>query len=148
MKVKECMCNNVYSCTPETTVYDVAKLMQTNHVGCIPICDEQKNMVGLVTDRDLVLRCIASNKDVKQTPVSDIMTTEICACTPDDDMTNAQSKMGSNQIRRLPVIDNGTIVGMLTLGDIAKNDIELGQEEVSDTINSICEDQIENKNAE
>lgn len=150
MKVKECMCNQVFSCSPSTTVYDVAKLMQTNHVGCIPVCDNENCMVGLITDRDLVLRCIATNKDTKQTPVSDIMTTNVCTCKPDDDMTNAQSKMGSEQIRRLPVLDNnGQVVGILTMGNIAQNDLELGQQQVSDTINSICEDCDEdNKNAE
>lgn len=149
MKVKDCMCNNVYSCTPGTTVYDAAKIMQTNHVGCVPVCDDQNSMVGLITDRDLVLRCIACDKDPKETPISDIMTTDVCTCKPDDEMTNAQSKMGNEQIRRLPVVDNGKVVGMLTLGDLAKNDMELGQEEVSDTINSICEETGEDdKNAE
>lgn len=149
MKVKECMCNQVFSCSPSTTVYDVAKMMQTNHVGCIPVCDNENCMVGVVTDRDLVLRCIANDKSAKETPISDIMTTNVCTCKPDDDMTNAQSKMGSEQIRRLPVVDNGQVVGILTMGNIAQNDLELGQQQVSDTINSICEDCDEdNKNAE
>lgn len=149
MKVKECMCNEVFSCSPSTSVYDVAKLMQTNHVGCIPVCDNEDCMVGVVTDRDLVLRCIANDKNAKDTPVSDIMTTKVCTCNPDDEMTNAQSKMGNEQIRRLPVVNNqGKVIGMLTLGDIAQNDMELGQDEVSDTINSICDCQGENKNAE
>ena len=148
MKVKECMCNKVFSCTPSTTVYDVAKLMQQNHVGCIPVCDNQKCMVGIITDRDLVLRGIASNKDAKQTPVSEIMTTNVCTCQPNDDMQQAQNKMGQEQIRRLPVIENGQVVGMLTMGNLAQNDLDLGQQQVSDTFNSICEDDDENKNAE
>ncbi|MBR3163095.1 MAG: CBS domain-containing protein [Clostridia bacterium] len=149
MKVKECMCNEVFSCSPSTTVYDAAKIMQTKHVGCIPVCDNQNCMIGVITDRDLVLRCIANDKNAKDTPISDIMTTNVWTCKPDDEMTNAQSKMGNEQIRRLPVVDNnGKVVGMLTLGDLAKNDMELGQDEVSDTINSICECNEENKNAE
>ena len=149
MKVKECMCNEVFSCTPSTTVYDAAKLMQTNHIGCIPVCDNENCMVGVITDRDLVLRCIADDKNAKDTPVSDIMTTNVWTCKPDDEMTNAQSKMGSEQIRRLPVVDNqGKVIGMLTLGDLAKNDMELGQDEVSDTINCICDCVGENKNAQ
>lgn len=148
MKVKECMCNKVFSCSPSTTVYDAAKLMQANHVGCIPVCDQEDCMVGMITDRDIVLRCIASDKDVKQTPLSEVMTTDVCTCSPEDDMTNAQGKMAKEQIRRLPVIENGKVVGMLTMGDLAKNDIELGQEDVSDTINNICDPVGENKNAE
>lgn len=149
MKVKECMCNEVFSCTPSTTVYDAAKLMQTNHIGCIPVCDNENYMVGVITDRDLVLRCIANDKNAKETPVSDVMTTNVCTCKPDDEMTKAQSKMGNEQIRRLPVVDNqGKVIGMLTLGDLAKNDMEIGQDEVSNTMNSICECEEENKNAE
>ena len=148
MKVKECMCNKVFSCTPSTTVYDAAKLMQQNHVGCIPVCDSQKCMVGIITDRDLVLRGIANNKDAKQTPVREIMTTNVCTTQPNVDMQQAQNKMGQEQIRRLPVIENGQVVGMLTMGNLAQNDLDLGQQQVSDTFNSICEDDDENKNAE
>lgn len=149
MKVKECMCNKVFSCTPSTTVYDAAKIMQTNHVGCIPVCDNENCMVGVITDRDVVLRCIASDKNVKDTSVSEIMTTNVWTCKPEDEISNAQRKMGSEQIRRLPVVNNeGKVIGMLTLGDLAKNDLEIGPEEVSDTINSICECSDENKNAE
>ena len=148
MKVKDCMCNKVCSCTPSTTVYDVAKLMQQNHIGCVPVCDNQNCMVGIVTDRDLVLRGIANDKNIKQTPISEIMTTNVCACKPEDDMQQAQNKMGNEQIRRLPVIENGQIVGMLTMGNLAQNDLELGQQQVSDTFNSICDDDEENKNAE
>ena len=149
VKVKECMCNQVFSCSPSSSVYNVAKLMQTNHIGCVPVCDAQNCMVGVVTDRDLVLRCIANDKDIKQTPISEIMTTNVCTCNQNDDMENAQNKMGSEQIRRLPVLNNeGKVVGMLTMGNLAQNDLELGQQEVSDTINSICDDDDENKNAE
>ncbi len=149
MKVKECMCNEVFSCSPSTTVYDAAKIMQNNHIGCVPVCDNENCMVGIITDRDLVLRCIASDKNVKETPVSDVMTTNVWTCKQDDEITNAQSKMGNEQIRRLPVVDNeGKVIGMLTIGDLAKNDMEIGQDEVSDTINSICECGSEKKNAE
>lgn len=148
MKVKECMCHNVFSCSPSTTVYDAAKIMQTEHVGCIPVCDQEDCMVGMVTDRDLVLRCIACDKDAKQTPLSEVMTTNVCTCSVEDDMEIAQNKMSKEKIRRLPVIEDGKVIGMLTLGDLAKNDLKLGQEEVSETINNICDEAGENKNAE
>ena len=148
MKVKDCMCNEVFSCSPSTTVYDAAKIMQQNHIGCIPVCDNQKCMVGIITDRDLVLRGIANDKNVKQTPVSDLMTTNVCTCQPNDDMQQAQDKMGNEQIRRLPVVENGQVVGMLSMGNLAQNDLDLGQQQVSDTLNSICDDDEDNKNAE
>ena len=149
MKVKDYMCNEIITCTPGSTVYEAARLMQTNRIGCIPICDSNNCMIGIVTDRDLVLRCIANDKDAKETTLSEIMTTNVCTCKENDDMQDAQTKMGREQIRRLPVVDdNGKVVGMLTLGDLAQNDIEIGQEEIVDTINSICECDEKSKNNE
>lgn len=66
MKVKECMCKEVACVNPNTTVCDVAKLMLDKHVGCIPVCNEKNNVVGLVTDRDLILRTLAYEKDIMQ----------------------------------------------------------------------------------
>ena len=83
---------------------------------------------------------MACEKDTKNCPVSDVMTSNVCTCTEDDDMTNAESKMSQNQIRRLPVCDqNNRVVGILTLGDLAQNDRELGKQEVCNTIENICD---------
>ena len=78
MKVKECMCNNVCCVKPETNIKEVAKLMCDNHIGCIPVCDNNDCVCGIVTDRDVLLRCVACNKDTNQTPVSDIMSCDVC----------------------------------------------------------------------
>lgn len=148
MKVKECMCNDVYSCTPDCTIEDVAKMMGEKHVGCIPVCDNKNSIVGLITDRDIVLRGVACNKDLKQTPVSDIMSCNICSCSPEEEMSNVESKMAQNQVRRMPVVDNGKVIGILTMGDLAHFDNDLGKEEVCNTINSICDCNEENKNSQ
>ena len=148
MKVKDCMCEDVCCVKPETKIQEVAKLMSKNHIGCIPVCDENNCICGIVTDRDVLLRCVACNKDTSQTPVSDIMTCNVCTCQEDDDMTNAETKMGQNQIRRLPVCDSqNRVVGILTFGDLAKNDYELGKQQVYTTIENICNCN-GNKNAE
>ena len=148
MKVKECMCNDVCCVKPETKIYEIAKLMSENHIGCIPVCDENNLICGIVTDRDILLRCVACNKDTNKTPVSDIMTCNVCTCKEDDEITNAESKMGENQIRRLPVCDdNNKVVGILTLGDLVRNDGNIGKQEVCTTLENICNSQ-ENKNAE
>ncbi|MGN1297521.1 MAG: CBS domain-containing protein [Clostridia bacterium] len=148
MKVKECMCNDVCCVKPETKIQEVAKLMSENHIGCIPVCDENQCICGIVTDRDVLLRCVACNKDTNQTPVSDIMSCNVCTCKQDEDITNAETKMGQNQIRRLPVCDdNNRVVGILTLGDLAQNSQEIGKQQVCSTIDHICNCQ-ENKNAE
>ena len=101
MKVNECMCTNVYCAKPETTIYDVAKLMKDEHVGCIPICDNTNSIVGLVTDRDILLRGVACDKNTKTTPISEIMTTNVCCCNADDEVYHAENKMSENQIRRI-----------------------------------------------
>ena len=93
MKVKECMCDDVCCVKPETKINEVAKLMSSNHIGCVPVCDNNNKICGIVTDRDILLRSIANDKDVKQTPVSDIMTCNVCTCTEDEDMKNAENKM-------------------------------------------------------
>ena len=137
MKVQDCMCNDVCCIKPETKIEEVAKLMSQNHVGCLPVCDNNNSICGIVTDRDLILRCVACNKDIKQTPISDVMTCNVSTCKKTDDITNAESKMGQKQIRRLPVCDdNNKVVGILTIGDIINN--ENNEKELCTTLETIC----------
>ena len=90
MKVKDCMCEDVCSIRPESTLRDVAKIMSEKHIGCMPVCDDNNCVCGIITDRDLVLRGIACNKDINNTKVSDIMTCNVCSCKESDDITNAE----------------------------------------------------------
>lgn len=136
MRVKDCMCSEVVQATPETNLNEIAKLMDTNHVGCIPICKEEK-VVGFVTDRDIVTRAIASNKDCNNTKVSDIMNTNIVKTTPDTELGAAIEVMEKNQIRRLPVIEDNKIVGMLTIADLTYG---LDCDEMGEVMECICED--------
>lgn len=148
MKVKDYMCNDVYCVKPNTKLNEVAKLMSQNHIGCIPVCDDNNCICGIVTDRDILLRAVACEKDTKNYPVSEIMTCNVCTCKENDEMTNAESKMAQNQIRRLPVCDNNNkVVGILTLGDLVQNDTQLGKQEVCETLENICNCN-EQKNAE
>ena len=109
MRVKDCMCSNVVVTNQNTSVLDVAKLMKTNKIGCIPICDEMNNILGIITDRDIVLRTVACEKDLKTTKVSEIMTKNICYCNQNDDIYDAECKMSQNQVRRIPVLENKEI---------------------------------------
>ena len=148
MKVKDFMQNNVFFITPDVKLDQVGKLMSENHIGAIPVCDEDKGVCGIVTDRDIVLRGIACDKDVKTTPVSEIMTCNVCTCKEDDNMKNAENIMSKNQIRRVPVVDtNNNIIGILTLEDLVNNDDKIGKQEVFCTIEGIC-DNNRNNNAE
>ena len=137
MKVKDCMCHEVAYLTPESTIEDCAKLMCNKHVGCIPVCDNTKTIVGLVTDRDVILRSIACDKDIKNTPISDIMTCKVCCCSPEE-VNEAEKKMSDEQIRRLPVVDeNNKIIGIITLGDLCANQ-NVNTEDVCQTLENIC----------
>ncbi len=149
MKVKDCMSNNVCCVNPNNKVYEVAKIMCDKHIGCVPVCDDNNCVVGIVTDRDIILRSIACDKDVKQTPVSEIMTcNNICTCGGNDEIYEAQNKMAQNQIRRIPVVENNQVVGILTMGDLAHFDSELGRQEVCTTIENICNCKNNPQNAE
>ena len=127
MKVKDCMCNEVCCVSPNSTIKDCAKLMMDNHIGCVPICDDSQKVVGVVTDRDIILRTIACDKDVKTTPVSDIMSCNVCCCTPNTDINE----------------DNNKIVGILTLGDLAANE-NVNTQELCNTLENICGDNTKN----
>ena len=145
MKVKDCMCKEVVFVKPDCDTEECAKLMCENHIGCIPVCDESKKVVGLVTDRDILLRTVGCGKEIKNTPVSDIMTCNVDCCSPETDVCDAEKVMSQNQIRRLPVIQNGQVVGMLTLGDLVGNK-QVKTEGVCATLENICG--CDDKNAE
>ncbi len=145
MKVKECMCGEVCYCKPDTTVAEIAKMMNENHVGCVPVCDNNKNVVGILTDRDITLRSTACCKDSHTTKASEIMTCNATCCDCNSTVKDALKQMSQSQIRRIPVTENGKLVGILTLGDIAKNE-KIENNLVGQTIECICKCQ--EKNAE
>ena len=139
MKISECMCKDVCFVKPDCKVYDAARIMCENHIGCIPVCNDQKNIVGIITDRDILLRTVACDKNTKTTPVSEIMTTEVWTCGCEEDVSEAENTMARNQIRRIPVVDNkNRVIGMLTMGDLAHYNTKLGKKEVTTTIENIC----------
>lgn len=145
MKVKECMCNNVLYCKPETTINDVAKQMNQNHIGCMPVCDNNNNLVGLVTDRDIILRAVACDKNTVTTPVSEIMTTKIYSCDSNAELSEATKLMSDMQIKRVPVLDNGKVIGIITLGDLANNE-EVSGKTVNQILENICNCNVNAKN--
>lgn len=118
MKVRDKMTTNVTYINPDSTVVEAAQLMQQHNVGSIPVCD-QSGVVGIVTDRDIIVRNIAHGKNPQSTPVRDVMTAKVATASPDMDVDDVSKMMAQNQIRRVPVVDNNKIVGMLALGDMA-----------------------------
>ena len=139
MKINECMCQDVCFVKPDCKVYDAARIMNENHIGCIPICDDEKNVVGVITDRDIVLRTVACDKDAKTTPVSEIMTTNVYTCECEQEIQEAQELMAKNQIRRIPIVDSSSkMVGILTTGDLINNN-NLKEQNVTQTMQNICD---------
>lgn len=119
MKVRDLMTKSVISLKPQDTLIDAAKLMFEHNIGIIPIVDDNDYPLGVVTDRDIVIRGIAQNHHVK-THLEDIMTTNLITVYPDDSIAYATDLMGERQIRRLLVInDDGKLVGILALADIS-----------------------------
>jgi CBS domain-containing protein len=118
MKVKDIMTKNVAYVKPDTTVLETASLMQRHNVGSIPVCD-QSGVVGIVTDRDIVVRNVTKGSDPRYTPVSSIMTTDVTTVSPDTDIGDLGVIMSQKQVRRVPVVDNNNLVGIVALGDLA-----------------------------
>lgn len=121
VKVNQIMTTDVSSVTPEDTVTKAASIMEQLNVGSVPVTDN-KRIVGIVTDRDIVLRGVAKGKDSNQ-KVSDVMSTDIKYATPDMDVHKAADIMAENQVRRLPVVDSDTLVGIVAIGDLAVENI-------------------------
>jgi CBS domain-containing protein len=125
--VADVMTRGVRTMTPSDTVVQAAQAMDELNVGVIPVCEGQK-LVGMVTDRDIVVRGVAQEGDPKTLKLADVMSTNVRCAREDDDIDDVLSEMASTQIRRMPVLDGrDQIVGIVTLGDIAAKDI--GDEE-------------------
>jgi len=118
MKVKDIMTKNVASVKPDASVSEAAGLMQRYNVGSIPVCDDN-GVVGIVTDRDIVMRNVTVGSDPRSTPVSSIMTTNVTTVSPDTDVDELGVIMSQKQVRRVPVVDNNNLVGIVALGDLA-----------------------------
>ena len=122
MKLREIMTKQVVRINPEESVSVAARLLEHYNVGALPVCDGRGQVCGLVTDRDLVTRCIASGRNPAATPVGTVMTRDVIAARGDMDVSVAAHLMGRKQIRRLVVIENGKLCGIVSLGDLANRE--------------------------
>jgi len=121
MEIKDIMTRSVVSVAPEESVAVAARTMTQYNIGALPVCKNGK-LCGLVTDRDMVIRCLASGRDPANTRVKHVMTEQVTAVQPDMDTGAAAHLMGRLQVRRLPVVKNGRLCGMVSLGDLAKRE--------------------------
>ena len=119
MKVSDIMTKNVIGISPEESAEVAARTLAHFNIGMLPVCSSKGTLCGVVTDRDLVIRCMASGKQPSGTKVRDLMTGQLLCVNPEMEASAAAQLMGSKQLRRLPVVDNGKLCGMVSLADIA-----------------------------
>ena len=119
MKLQEIMTRSVIHIDQEETVAVAARTLAHYNIGALPVCDRAGKLCGMVTDRDLVTRCLAAGRKPENTKVGDVMTGQVVSAAPDMDTGVAAHLMGRQQIRRLPVVKNGKLCGMVSLGDLA-----------------------------
>lgn len=122
MKLREIMTDSVVRINPDESVAVAARTLARHNIGALPVCGGDGRLCGLVTDRDLVTRCVAAGRLPASTPVRDVMTTNVISAQPDMDTGAAAHLMGRQQIRRLPVVENGRLCGMVSLGDLANRE--------------------------
>ena len=118
MEIKDIMTRNVVSIDPAESVEIAARTMARYNVGALPVCKGGK-LCGILTDRDIVTRCLAANRQPANTTVRQVMTERVTTVRPDMETGAAAHLMGRLQIRRLPVVEDGKICGMVSLGDMA-----------------------------
>jgi len=122
--VAEVMTRGVRTLKPDDTVVQAARCMDELNVGVIPVCDGDK-LVGMVTDRDIVVRGVANEHELRSMKLADVMSAHVRCAREDDDVDQVLSEMAEAQIRRMPVVDaSRKLVGIITLGDIAAKNPE------------------------
>lgn len=123
MKVSDLMSTNVVTVPPDFTAADAAKTMERSDTGLVPVCGSDGLVQGVLTDRDIITRCVAARIDPKQAKVQDLMTRGVISVSPDEDVKTAADIMSGEQVRRLPVVEHERIVGILSLADLVHSDI-------------------------
>ena len=121
MTVQELMNPKVITIEPTASAALAARLLSRYNIGALPVCTADKKLRGIVTDRDIVLRCVAPEEDPAQTPVRDIMSRSPATLAPSQDILAAAQLMAQHQVRRMPVVERGKLVGIVSLGDVAKS---------------------------
>ena len=120
MIIQELMNPNVVTIEPTSSAALASRLLSRHNIGSLPVCSSDRRLRGMVTDRDIVLRCVAAEEDPAQTAVKDIMTRRPASVTPQTDCRAAAQLMSRHQVRRLPVVEGDKLVGIVSLGDLAR----------------------------
>ncbi|GAB1476660.1 CBS domain-containing protein [Bacillota bacterium] len=133
MRVKDLMTSSIISARPDMTVHEIARRMRQADVGALPVCDDNSRVLGIVTDRDIVIRSLASDENPRT--ASEIMTMDPVYATPNMNTHQAAILMAKHQVRRLPVIENDRLIGLISMADIARKRVYV--DEAGDALSAI-----------
>ncbi|MET4069097.1 CBS domain-containing protein [Bradyrhizobium sp. S3.2.6] len=132
MQVREIMTPSVHIADPNMTIREAARWMRADNVGALPV-GENDRLVGMITDRDIVMRAVAEERSAGNTSVREVMSEGVCYCFEDDDVEGASQQMATHQVRRLPVLNRQKrLVGVVALADISRTDDECAQDALKD----------------
>ena len=135
MKVRDIMTADVATAHLDSSLREIAQLMRDEDTGAIPVLDGDE-LAGIITDRDIVVRCVAEGRDADDATAEDILSERLETVEPDSDVEEASQLMARRQIRRLPVVEDGRLVGMLSLGDIA---VKSEEDMAADALENVSE---------
>jgi len=136
MQIRDIMTANVESVSPDTDLVRVAQLMKELDIGSVPVVSGDR-LVGIITDRDIVIRAVAAGVNLQTEQVQSYVTGTPTTVTPDTDVRTASELMAREQIRRLPVVEGGRLIGVVSIGDLA---VDVGKDKlVGDALEKISE---------
>jgi CBS domain-containing protein len=118
-QVRDVMTSNPVTCSSQASIADAAKVMAKEDIGPLPVVDADR-LVGILTDRDIVVRVVAEGRDPQSTSVGDVATSDLVTVSPDEDLSRALQLLAERQVRRLPVAEGETLVGVIAQADIAR----------------------------
>lgn len=140
MNIKDIMSTHVEIVTPDTLLHEVAKKMQTSDCGSVLVGKDDR-LLGVITDRDLALRCVAESHHPAETTAEQVMTKEILYCHDTDTLEAVALDMAKNKVRRLPVLDKDKrLVGIVSLGDLAVHSTDEHHRICGKALGHICAD--------
>ena len=120
-RASEIMSKEIQTIREDETLQEAAKRLATEDIGALPICNDSRQVKGMMTDRDIVVQVVARGKDPSQTRARELETGQVVTLRPDDSIEHACDLMAQYQVRRLPVVENGELVGMVSQADVAKS---------------------------
>ena len=137
MQIKDVMTKDVVCVQPDETVAVASRLMERHNLGVLAVCNKDGKLKGMLTDRDIVLRCVAADEDPSELKVKQVMTRRVVSVGPEDSLDDAAKRMAAQQVRRLPVEQDGKLAGMVSLADLTRHP-ELKME-VAEALSDICD---------